>query len=62
MAPLRNPSDTHGRLIAASKVMNVYDRAGDKLGSAADELGLWDDPAYIAVGLLLTTPSRCQNS
>ncbi len=38
MADLNNPSDTHGRLIAASKVngTNVYNRAGDKLGSIYD--------------------------
>jgi hypothetical protein len=35
MAPLDDPSDTHGRLIAASKVngTNVYNRVGEKLGS-----------------------------
>jgi hypothetical protein len=38
MASLDNPSDTHGRLIAASKVngTNVYNRAGEKLGSIYD--------------------------
>ena len=38
MAPLNDPSDTHGRLIAASKVngTNVYNRAGEKLGSIYD--------------------------
>jgi hypothetical protein len=38
MADLNNPSDTHGRLIAASQVngTNVYNRAGEKLGSIYD--------------------------
>jgi sporulation protein YlmC with PRC-barrel domain len=38
MASLTNPSETHGRLIAASKVngTNVYNHAGDKLGSIYD--------------------------
>lgn len=38
MAPLDDPSDTHGRLIAASKVngTNVYNRVGEKLGSIYD--------------------------
>jgi sporulation protein YlmC with PRC-barrel domain len=38
MASLNDPSDTHGRLIAASKVngTNVYNRAGEKLGSIYD--------------------------
>jgi sporulation protein YlmC with PRC-barrel domain len=38
MADLNNPSDTRGRLIAASNVngTNVYNRAGDKLGSVYD--------------------------
>ena len=33
-----DPSDTHGRLIAASKVngTNVYNRASEKLGSIYD--------------------------
>ena len=38
MADVRDPSDTGGRLIAASKVngTNVYNRAGEKLGSVYD--------------------------
>jgi sporulation protein YlmC with PRC-barrel domain len=38
MADLNNPSDTHGRLIAASQVNGtaVYNRAGEKLGSIYD--------------------------
>jgi hypothetical protein len=38
MASLNNPSDTRGRLIAASKVngTGVYNRAGEKLGSIYD--------------------------
>jgi sporulation protein YlmC with PRC-barrel domain len=38
MATLNDPSDTHGRLIAASQVngTNVYNRAGEKLGSIYD--------------------------
>lgn len=38
MATLDNPSDTRGRLIAASKVngTNVYNTAGEKLGSVYD--------------------------
>src|ERR1700675_1334695 len=38
MASLNNPSDTRGRLIAASKVngTTVYNRAGEKLGSIYD--------------------------
>ena len=38
MASFNDPSDTHGRLIAASKVngTSVYNRAGDKLGSIYD--------------------------
>jgi sporulation protein YlmC with PRC-barrel domain len=38
MADLNNPSDTRGRLIAASQVngTNVYNRAGEKLGSIYD--------------------------
>src|SRR3954466_13357868 len=38
MASLTNTSDTHGRLIAASKVngTSVYNRAGEKLGSIYD--------------------------
>jgi sporulation protein YlmC with PRC-barrel domain len=38
MAGVSDPSDTHGRLIAASKVngTNVYNAAGDKLGSVYD--------------------------
>jgi sporulation protein YlmC with PRC-barrel domain len=38
MASLANPSETHGRLIAASKVngTNVYNLVGDKLGSIYD--------------------------
>jgi len=38
MANLKDPSDTHGRLIAASQVngTNVYNRAGEKLGSIYD--------------------------
>jgi hypothetical protein len=38
MADLKNPSDTRGRLIAASKVngTTVYNRAGEKLGSVYD--------------------------
>jgi sporulation protein YlmC with PRC-barrel domain len=38
MAEVKNPSDTGGRLIAASKVngTNVYNRAGEKLGSVYD--------------------------
>jgi sporulation protein YlmC with PRC-barrel domain len=38
MADLKNPSDTRGRLIAASKVngTNVYNRSGEKLGSVYD--------------------------
>ena len=38
MANLNDPSDTHGRLIAASKVNGtaVYNRAGEKLGSIYD--------------------------
>ncbi len=40
MANLNNPTDTTGRLIAASKVngTNVYNPAGDKLGSVYDVL------------------------
>jgi sporulation protein YlmC with PRC-barrel domain len=46
MASLDNPSDTSGRLIAASKVngTNVYDLSGDKLGSVHDVMldkGSW---------------------
>ena len=38
MANLNDPSDTHGRLIAASQVngTSVYNRAGEKLGSIYD--------------------------
>jgi sporulation protein YlmC with PRC-barrel domain len=38
MAGVSDPSDTQGRLIAASKVngTTVYDRTGDKLGSVYD--------------------------
>ena len=38
MASPTDPSDTHGRLIAASKVngTNVYNRASEKLGSIYD--------------------------
>jgi PRC-barrel domain len=38
MASLDNPSDTRGKLIAASKVngTNVYNRADEKLGSIYD--------------------------
>jgi sporulation protein YlmC with PRC-barrel domain len=38
MADVKNPSDTGGRLIAASKVngTNVYNTAGEKLGSVYD--------------------------
>ena len=38
MATIDNPSDTTGRLIAASKVngTSVYNRTGDKLGSVYD--------------------------
>jgi len=38
MASLNDPSDTHGRLIAASQVngTNVYNLAGEKLGSIYD--------------------------
>lgn len=38
MADLDNPSDTRGRLIAASKVngTTVYNTAGEKLGSVYD--------------------------
>jgi sporulation protein YlmC with PRC-barrel domain len=38
MANVDNPSDTGGRLIAASKVngTNVYNTAGEKLGSVYD--------------------------
>ena len=38
MASLSDPSETHGRLIAASKVngTNVYNTAGEKLGSVYD--------------------------
>jgi len=38
MASVKDPSDTGGRLIAASKVngTNVYNRAGEKLGSVYD--------------------------
>jgi sporulation protein YlmC with PRC-barrel domain len=38
MADVKDPSDTGGRLIAASKVngTNVYNRAGEKLGSVYD--------------------------
>ena len=38
MADLNNPSDTRGRLIAASQVngTSVYNRAGEKLGSIYD--------------------------
>jgi sporulation protein YlmC with PRC-barrel domain len=38
MANLNDPSDTHGRLIAASQVSgtSVYNRAGEKLGSIYD--------------------------
>jgi len=40
MANLNDPSDTHGRLIAASQVngTSVYNRVGDKLGSIYDVL------------------------
>lgn len=40
MASIDNPSETSGRLIAASKVngTNVYNPAGDKLGSVYDVL------------------------
>jgi sporulation protein YlmC with PRC-barrel domain len=38
MAEVKDPSDTGGRLIAASQVKgtNVYNRAGEKLGSVYD--------------------------
>jgi len=38
MASLDDPSDTHGRLIAASQVngTSVYNLAGEKLGSIYD--------------------------
>jgi sporulation protein YlmC with PRC-barrel domain len=38
MAEVKDPSDTAGRLIAASKVSgtNVYNRTGEKLGSVYD--------------------------
>ena len=38
MADINNPSDTHGRLIAAGKVSgtSVYNTAGEKLGSVYD--------------------------
>jgi sporulation protein YlmC with PRC-barrel domain len=38
MATLNDPSETHGRLIAASQVngTTVYNRAGEKLGSIYD--------------------------
>ncbi len=38
MASISDPSDTHGRLIAASMVngTSVYNRAGEKLGSIYD--------------------------
>jgi sporulation protein YlmC with PRC-barrel domain len=38
MANLNDPSDTGGQLIAASQVngTNVYNRAGEKLGSVYD--------------------------
>lgn len=38
MADVKDPSDTRGRLIAASKVngTTVYNRAGEKLGSVYD--------------------------
>ena len=38
MATLNDPSDTRGRLIAASQVngTNVYNRSGEKLGSIYD--------------------------
>ena len=38
MAQVNNPSDTGGRLIAASKVngTNVYNTAGERLGSVYD--------------------------
>lgn len=38
MAEVKDPSDTRGRLIAASQVKgtNVYNRAGEKLGSVYD--------------------------
>jgi sporulation protein YlmC with PRC-barrel domain len=38
MSEVKDPSDTGGRLIAASKVngTNVYNRAGEKLGSVYD--------------------------
>jgi hypothetical protein len=38
MADLNNPSDTRGRLIAASQVngTTVYNRAGEKVGSIYD--------------------------
>jgi hypothetical protein len=38
MADVKDPSDTGGRLIAASKVngTSVYNRAGEKLGSVYD--------------------------
>jgi hypothetical protein len=38
MATLNDPSDTHGRLIAASQVngTSVYNLAGEKLGSIYD--------------------------
>lgn len=38
MASINNPGETSGSLIAASKVngTNVYNRAGDKLGSVYD--------------------------
>ena len=38
MADVKDPSDTSGSLIAASKVngTNVYNRAGEKLGSVYD--------------------------
>ena len=40
MADIDNPSDTTGRLIAASKVngTSVYNRGGEKLGSVYDVL------------------------
>src|ERR1700750_1896209 len=38
MTSVRDPSETHGRMIAASKVngTNVYNTAGEKLGSVYD--------------------------
>ena len=38
MVDIKDPSDTGGRLIAASKVngTSVYNRAGEKLGSVYD--------------------------